>query len=237
MSEHYGVDAPGVVRVLGFSGLAGAIAAGPVYLVLPDPIAVTALSVVALTALTMLVQAGWMLYSSAAGKHHLWRRTLDGLGLRGDERVLEVGPGRGAVLVTAARRIPRGHLVGVDIWRPQDQSGNGPDALLANARSAGVEDRIEVRRGDMRALPYTAPEFDLALAGLAIHNLPPADRPVAVRELLRVLRPGGRLVIVDFQGTTAYAETLRTAGARDVQVSGLQFAMHPPTRIVTATAP
>ena len=241
MMGRYGVDAPGVVRTLGVSGVIAALAAWPVHQALRTwagpPVALAALVILGTGALTMLVQAGWMLYSSRIGKARVWRRALDELGLRGDEHVIEVGPGRGAVLIAAARRVPRGRLVGVDIWRSQDQSGNGPDALRANARGAGVADRVEVVRGDMRDLPYAGPAFDLALASLAVHNLPAADRPGAVRELLRVLRPGGRLVIVDFEGTAAFAGALRAAGARDVRVSGLRWSMHPPARVVTASAP
>ena len=151
--------------------------------------------------------------------------------------MLEVGPGRGAVLVTAARMMQAGHLVGVDIWRAQDQSGNGADALLANARAAGVDGRVEALDGDMRKLPFPEDSFDLALAGLAIHNLPPGDRAGAVDELLRVVRPGGRIVILDFQATSGYAGTLRQGGAADVRVSGRHWSMHPPVRIVTATVP
>jgi arsenite methyltransferase len=131
--------------------------------------------------------------------------------------------------------MPAGRLVGVDIWRAQDQSGNGSQALLANARAAGVADRVEALDGDMRKLPFPAGSFDLALAGLAIHNLPPGDRAGAVAELLRVVRPGGRIVILDFQGTSGYAGTLREGGAADVRASRRHWSMHPPVRIVTAT--
>jgi nuclear transport factor 2 (NTF2) superfamily protein len=236
-------------------------------------------TLVGLTAVTFLVQCGWMLYSSLVGKRRLWTRTLSGLGLSGGEQVLEVGPGRGAVLITAARMMqagrrvgvdagrrdglhgahlaevdaghrdglrgghghaghkdgPRsGHLVGVDIWRAQDQSGNGAGALLANARAAGVADLVEVRDGDMRRLPFPDDSFDLGLASLAVHNLPAGDRRGAVAELLRVVRPGGRIVILDFQGAAGYASTLREGGA-DVTVSGRHWSLHPPVRIVTAT--
>jgi ubiquinone/menaquinone biosynthesis C-methylase UbiE len=119
----------------------------------------------------------------------------------------------------------------VDVWRAQDQSGNGPGASLANARAAGVA----VLDGDMRKLPFPDDSFDLALAGLAIHNLPPDGRPEAVRELLRVVRPGGRIVLLDFQATAAYASTLRAGGAAGVRFSGRHWSMHPPVRIVTAT--
>ena len=236
MRERYGIDAPGVVRTF---ALLGAVLLAAMWVVLAVTGAwwgVVLAVVLGLTALTFWTQACWMVYSSVVGKRRLWRRTLDTLALRGDERVLEVGPGRGAVLVAAARRLPSARLVGVDIWRGQDQSGNGREALLANARRAGVLDRVEALDGDMRSLPFPARSFDLALASLAIHNLPAGDRAGAVTELLRVLRPGGRLVILDFEATGAYAERLRGDGAADVRVSGLHWSMHPPVRVVTATA-
>jgi ubiquinone/menaquinone biosynthesis C-methylase UbiE len=83
--------------------------------------------------------------------------------------------------------------------------------------------------------PFPDDSFDLALAGLAIHNLPPDDPAGSVAELPRVVRPGGRIVILDFQATAAYAGRLREGRVTDVRVSGRHWSMHPPVRIVTAT--
>ncbi|WP_034216990.1 class I SAM-dependent methyltransferase [Actinoplanes subtropicus] len=237
MRARYGIDAPGIVRLFAVVGVGLAALSAALFALTAAWWGAALGTLSGLSALTFLVQCGWMLYSSLIGKRRLWARTLRELGLRGDEEVLEAGPGRGSVLVAAARVVPAGHLVGVDIWRAQDQSGNGPDALLANARAAGVAGRVEALDGDMRELPFPDAAFDLALASLAIHNLPPGDRPGAVRELLRVVRPGGRIVILDFQATSAYAGTLREGGAADVRVSGRHWSMHPPVRVVTATAP
>jgi arsenite methyltransferase len=234
MRERYGIDAPGIVRMFAVLGVVLALLSAVLFALTAAWWGVALGTLFGLSALTFLVQCGWMLYSSLVGKRRLWRRTLDGLPLRGDEQVLEVGPGRGAVLITAARAVRAGHLVGVDLWRAQDQSGNGPGALPANARAASVADRVEVLDGDMRKLPFPGDSFDLALASLAIHNLPPGDRAGAVAELLRVVRPGGRIVILDLQATSVYADSLREGGA-DVRVSGRHWSMHPPVRIVTAT--
>src|SRR5207249_4073043 len=83
------------------------------------------------------------------GKFAVWAELLRGLGLRGDERLLDMGCGRGAVLLMAAQLLPAGRAVGVDLWKTADQSGNAPEVAEANARREGVADRVELRTGDM----------------------------------------------------------------------------------------
>src|SRR3954449_5206254 len=222
MAERYGIDAPRVVVALGVSGLLCAVAA-----VLVGGVAgAVPAAFLGLWAVVLWLQTGWIVLGSLLGKRREWRRLLDGLALVGDERVLEVGPGTGPVLVEVARRVPFGRVVGVDLWRPGDQAGNSRAALLANVAEAGVGERVEVLDGDMRALPFPAGAFDLVLASQAVHNLPPTDRAGAVREVLRVLAPGGRVVILDFQATEEYATALLVAGAADVRRSGLHWTMH-----------
>src|SRR5205823_1815953 len=130
---------------------------------------------------------------------------LDWLPWRGDEQVLDVGCGRGLFLVAAARRLKSGKATGVDIWQKVDQTGNRPEATWANARAEGVADRIEVRDGDARGLPFEDASFDVVLSSLALHNIPDAaGREQAVQEIDRVLKPGGRLLIWDIQATAEY---------------------------------
>ncbi|MEZ0363454.1 class I SAM-dependent methyltransferase [Mycobacterium sp. pUA109] len=153
---------------------------------------------------------------SRRGKFEVWARLLTGLGLRGDERILDLGCGRGAVLLAAAKLVPRGTAVGVDIWRP-DQTGNSLQATLANAAAEGVADRIELHTRDMTALQFPDGSFDLIVSSLAIHNLPGNNaRRSAIDEAVRVLRPGGRVVIVDIGFTRLYATRLRHCGMAEV---------------------
>ena len=65
--------------------------------------------------------AGFGLYASLRGKFVVWAELLDGLALRGNEQILDLGCGRGAVLLMAAQHLTTGRAVGVDIWRKQDQ--------------------------------------------------------------------------------------------------------------------
>jgi ubiquinone/menaquinone biosynthesis C-methylase UbiE len=103
------------------------------------------------------------------------------------------------VLVEAARRLPAGRAVGVDLWSAKDQSGNKPEVTLANAAAAGVADRVEVHTADITALPFADGAFDVVTSALVIHNIPSAEqRYRAVDEAMRVLRPGGQLLVADF---------------------------------------
>ncbi|GBE64858.1 hypothetical protein MFM001_13200 [Mycobacterium sp. MFM001] len=154
---------------------------------------------------------------SRRGKFEVWARLLTDVGLRGDERVLDLGCGRGAVLLAAAKLIPRGCAVGVDIWRA-DQTGNSMDATLANADAEGVADRIELHTRDMTTLQFPDGSFDLVVSSLAIHNLPGNNaRRAAIDEAVRVLTPGGRVVIADIGFTRLYARRLRELGMADVK--------------------
>jgi arsenite methyltransferase len=166
----------------------------------------------------VLVGAGaGILRFSRRGKFEVWARLLTSLRLRGDERVLDLGYGRGAVLLAAAKLVPRGKAVGVDIWRA-DQTGNSMQATLANVNAEGVADRIELYTRDMTELRFADASFDLVVSSLAIHNLPDIDaRLSAVDEAIRVLRPGGRTVIADLGFTRRYAARLRQRGMVDVK--------------------
>jgi arsenite methyltransferase len=157
------------------------------------------------------------LYTTRRGKLLEWERILDGLALLGDEQVLDMGCGRGAVLTAVARRLSTGRVTGVDVWSSRDQSGNAREVTLHNAALEGVSERVQIDTGDMRALPYPDASFDLVVSSLAIHNIRgDEERRRAVAEAYRVLKPGGRLVIADIRATALYAGALRLLGAANV---------------------
>jgi arsenite methyltransferase len=157
-------------------------------------------------------------YTTRRGKFFEWARILDRLSLRGDEAVLDMGCGRGAVLTAVARRLTTGRVTGIDLWSTKDQSGNARDVTLRNASLEGVADRVQIETGDMRALPYRDATFDIVVSSLAIHNISSnPDRKKAISGAFRVLKPGGRLVIADIRATAIYAAALRDLGALNVQ--------------------
>ncbi|TMD61354.1 MAG: class I SAM-dependent methyltransferase [Chloroflexi bacterium] len=213
----YGVDAPYVPAYMALGALALLLTAA-----LSAALEWSAWSFFLSGALYLVASIALYLYASRVGKFAIWSEILDQLRLRGDERVLDLGCGRGAVLLLAAQRVPRGGAVGIDLWKTADQSGNSEDATLRNAALEGVRDRIELRTADMRALPFADGEFDVVLSSLAIHNITDAaGRLTAIDEAVRVLGPDGRIAIADIAATDAYAERLRRAGCVDVSVRSL----------------
>ncbi|WP_406817109.1 class I SAM-dependent methyltransferase [Mycobacterium sp. M23085] len=182
------------------------------------------------------------MYATRAGKFVVWERVLRDLRLAGDETLLDLGCGRGAVLLAAAKRLPRGHAIGVDLWRA-DQTDNSEQATLANAVAEGVADRVELRTADMTALPLADESVDVIVSNLAVHNIGGhAGRRQALDEAVRVLRPGGRLAIADLWETRQHADRLRELGWRNVRRRNLGWRMWYggpwfSTRLVTATKP
>jgi ubiquinone/menaquinone biosynthesis C-methylase UbiE len=157
--------------------------------------------------------AGSLMWYSKVVKPRERERLLDLIPWRGEERVLDVGCGRGLLLVGAARRLTTGRAVGVDVWHGLQLSGNSPQAVEENARRAGVAERVEVHNGDARTLPFPDASFDVVLSSLVLHNIPRrSERQQAVREIARVLKPGGHVAILDARHTGDYARVLADCG-------------------------
>jgi SAM-dependent methyltransferase len=233
----YGIDAPGVVRNLILLGLLG-IALVVTGLTIRDYLGLTIFITGVITAIIGFGEAGWMIYGSRIGKYRVREKVLDLVELKPSDEVLDVGCGRGLVLNGAARRLTTGLATGLDLWQKQDQSGNDPEVTLANAKTEDVADRVKVQDGDMRQMPFPDASFDAVVSSLAIHNVPDAaGRVLAIHEIDRVLKPGGRAALLDFIHVRRHAEVLKNAGWQDVNVSGLQFSVFPPARIVTGTKP
>jgi SAM-dependent methyltransferase len=172
----------------------------------------------------LLTGAAWMYFGARYGKISAREKLLDRISWRGDERVLDVGCGRGLLLVGAAKRVPRGSAVGIDIWQAEDLSGNRPDVPLENAGIEGVRDRVSVETADMRKLPFPDASFDVVVSRVAIHNLYAApDRAAAIREIARVLRPAGRAVIQDIRHMPEYTREFHAHGCPDVRLLDSQF--------------
>ena len=223
----YGLDAPGVVRNLLIAGALGLLIWGTAYFglwsgLLAGRVFGVELRFPAAGALWpgagCTAMALWMLWTSKVGKVRDRERLLDRIPWTGTERVLDVGCGRGLMLIGAARRLTSGRATGIDIWQAEDLSGNRPEAALENARREGVADRVDVRTADMRKMPFDDGAFDVVLSSQAIHNISDsAGRAQAIGEIARVLAPGGRALIRDIRHLTDYRSVLAASGITDVR--------------------
>jgi arsenite methyltransferase len=210
----YGYDAPYILVIFGSLTIVSGLGAGIAWWRMPTRTA----AAVTLYFVLFLVNTASFFYTTRRGKFLEWERILDLIHLRGDEIVLDMGCGRGAVLTAVARRLTTGRVIGVDIWSTRDQSGNARDVALRNASWEGVSGRVHIETADMRALPFPDATFDLVVSSMAIHNIQSnADRKRAIAEGFRVLKPGGRMVVADIRATALYADALRTLGAPDIK--------------------
>ena len=102
-----------------------------------------------------------------------------------------------------------------------------------NAELANLAERIQIDTGDMRHMPYADATFDVIVSSLAIHNLPSkGDRAQAINEIVRVLKPGGKIALLDFRRTREYVQSLRANGMTSAIRSAPNLLMFPPIRIV-----
>lgn len=125
-------------------------------------------------------ESRWSRYVEATADH-----TLARLGSTAPEAVLDVGCGTGHLLQKIAERFPSAHLAGID---PTPE-------MLALAREK-LPSSAELRRAFAEQLPFPADRFDVVISANVFHYLRRPDD--VLREMLRVLRPGGKLIITDW---------------------------------------
>jgi arsenite methyltransferase len=216
----YGIDAPGLLR---FFLMTGAVALGIFgvvwHLSLWPPLQIL-LTLLAGTAAAYLLGMGCLMtYYSKIEKLKDNQKLLNLIPWSGSEQVLDVGCGRGLMLIGAAKRLTAGQAVGIDLWQQQDQANNRAAATLLNAAIEGVTERITVQTADMRQLPFADGSFDVVVSNWAVHNLEAeADRQTTLDEIIRVLKPNGTVILSDIENQTEYANHFRRRGMANVQL-------------------
>ena len=232
----YGIDAPGVIRnllVLGVAFLAASLFVPPFSIgnVVMD------LRGFWITGVALLLTGGLMLFYSLRGKFHHRDRMLALANLRGDENVLDVGTGRGLLMVGAAKKLVTGRAVGLDIWQASDLSSNARERTEAVLEQEGVANRCRLLERPAQDTGLPDASFDVVVSNLCLHNLPSrADRDQACREIVRILKPGGVAIISDFVKTGQYAAIFRGEGMK-VRRPFVAWYVFPPLAVLEAKKP
>jgi arsenite methyltransferase len=233
----YGIDGPGYLRnVLLIGGLCLAVG-----LVTPRDLHALHVGI----RLTLLITGGiligegllFLLYIKVGKLRH--RDVMLALhAWRGDEQVLDVGCGRGLLLAGAAKHLTTGHATGIDIWSNDDMARNSSDATLRNLALEGVADRCTLVSVGAQDMTFPDGSFDVILSNLCLHNIYDAPtRRRALEQIIRVLEPGGLVLLSDYKLTGEYARQLRQAGLEVNRNWRNALATFPPLAIVVARKP
>jgi arsenite methyltransferase len=245
----YGIDAPGVLRGLFLSGAACLLiyaslrshghttfdlGAGPTNIHFdmgPMLVGTGTLLLLESFLFVIYVKYGKFRHRDAMLAMHPWT---------GAEQVLDVGCGRGLLLVGAAKRISSdtGHATGIDIWSNVDMGQNSAARTQRNIDLENVTDRCTLISMPAQTMTFPDASFDLVVSNLCIHNIKKqSDRDQACREIVRVLKPGGQALISDYKGTASYARVFLDANCEVSRKWGSWLTTFPPLRTVIVRKP
>lgn len=226
LKPDYGINAPGLVRFFFLTSLSGiftGIILWRMHESLPGVWQIIAWTVLC-SGIPLLLTSLAMYWGSKTGKLKLCDQIIEKMQLQGNEQVLDVGCGRGLFLLGIAKKLSTGRAAGIDLWHARDQSGNAITATEENARREGVAEKVELHTGDMRELPFVDAQFDVVISIWAIHNIANGTgRLQAIKEIARVLKSGGKLVIVDISYIRDYQDALKHLGWSEIKVIGPSY--------------
>jgi len=231
----YGIDAPAVIRNFFLVGAAFLVVTLAFPRVVIGHIEFILFPGFLWPAFWFFLIGGLMLLYSLVGKFRHRDRILAKVNWTGAEQVLDVGTGRGLLLIGAANHLTTGHATGIDIWNAEDLSGNGPEGLKANIALEGVAAKTTIQSEDARAMSFADDSMDIILSNLCLHNIyEKAGRTKACQQIARVLKPGGVAVISDYKLMKEYAGVFARAGLA-VEMCPLDWTgTFPPLRILVA---
>lgn len=232
----YGIDAPGVIRNFYFLGTIMFVAGWfiPSFTFFDVTFSFIGSALVWWGGAWVVTSTLMLLYAKR-GKFRHRDRMLNRISWKGNETVLDVGTGRGLLMIGAAKRLTSGKSIGIDIWNAEDLSGNAMENTLKNVAAEGVSDKVEIKSEDVRKMSFADGTFDVILSNLCIHNLYKADqREAACKEIARVLKPGGVALISDFRHTARYAVAFEKAGLKTKRVGSYWMDTFPMLTIIEA---
>lgn len=237
---NYGIDDP--YMFYGLFLLGGLLFAVAAYFIrmaesLETPFAIPTAFASGLVGVGVLTLASMLGFDSGVSKPRQAELVVKGLPWAGDEMVLDVGCGRGLMLVKAAKRLGEGLATGIDLWKRSLLFGNSPRNVLRNASTEGT-DRIELSNADVRSLPVRDNFIDVVFSAfLSLHVRRSSERKRVVEEMVRVLKPGGQIRLIVTSSPEETLEVLRASRLKDITVSKVKSFFLAPVSVVSARKP
>lgn len=156
-------------------------------------------------------------------RYHIRDAIVLGVQWRGDEHVLDIGVGSGLMLFECAKQLKSGRAVGIDLFK--DGSGGGDaQTFWRNATHEGVKDQVELEIADASKMPFEDNSFDVIVSTSVFHHMGGAEvREQVAREIVRVLKPNGRVLVYDHRLVLQELEgAMKGAGFVNMRIDGME---------------
>lgn len=154
-------------------------------------------------------------------RFHIRDAIVQNVDWRGDESVLDVGVGSGLTLFGCAKQLKSGKAIGIDVFH-ENSGGGTAETFWQNATHEGLKERVDLKFADARDMPFDDSSFDVIVSTSAFHHMGGAEsRQKAAQEVIRVLKPGGQVLIYDLSIVLKELESaMREAGFSNIERRG-----------------
>jgi arsenite methyltransferase len=232
---NYGIDAPKVIRNLLGIGVLLLLCS----FFMPDdlfpPVSTFLNRSSFVPGLTLTITGLLMIAYAKFGKFKHRDRIINLHNWKGNEQVLDVGTGLGLLMIGAAKKLTTGKSYGIDIFNTYDLSDNSIEQTKINTELENVKQKVEILKENILKTTFNDNSFDVIVSNLCLHNLyKPEERKTACKEIFRILKPNGEVIISDFKKSSEYKKTFEELGMTVKKEGTYFFDTFPPLTIIVA---
>lgn len=232
---NYGIDAPIVIRNLLLIGFVLLLCSLFLPTDLFPPISILVKNISLFPAISLILAGVLMLAYAKFGKFKHRDRMLNLYEWKGNENVLDVGTGLGLLMIGAAKKLTTGKSIGIDIWNVEDLSNNTLHQTKQNVIVENVIDRTEILSQNILQTSFKDSSFDVVMSNLCLHNIyDKTQRETACKEISRILKDNGVVIISDFKHTKEYQKVFKKVGMIVEKIGTYYLDTFPPLTIIRA---